>query len=450
MSTSDTLPKSIRYCIIGAGIHGLSTAWHLARELKARGTGDGSDIVVIEKSEAGAGPSGIACGVVRNNYFQPAMRELMAHSVEIWEANAEAFEYHPVGYLQISYDEMRDDVATIHEQQQAIGYESVFIDGEAETHAYMKGIFDDWRATGVTSVLHEKKGGYAHNMATVNGLLAKVEAEGVSVVAGTLVTELVVDGGAVTHVVTRQGTESATIAVDHVVAAAGPWVPKLWEMLDLPDTTDIVVGDRTFTEPTWKFWALQEGTLGVDPGYLMNNDGDMPPVVHVDADATLCDEDGNVLVEGKWGIYYKPDFNFGGVQGGYMPYRVEKPWREVAIDPYGPASPDFIVGEDFRAIWAAALSHCQQRFEGKASLMSHAPSGGIGAFTPDSFPVFDTFCDNVYVIADSNHGFKMVGVGALVARELCGDTQGLLEPFRYSRYALGKLHPESNSPYPWS
>ena len=450
MSTSDTLPKSIRYCIIGAGIHGLSTAWHLARELKARGTGDGSDIVVIEKSEAGAGPSGIACGVVRNNYFQPAMRELMAHSVEVWEANAEAFEYHPVGYLQISYDEMRDDVATIHEQQQAIGYESVFIDGEAETHAYMKGIFDDWRATGVTSVLHEKKGGYAHNMATVNGLLAKVEAEGVSVVVGTLVTELLVDGGAVTHVVTRQGTESATIAVDHVVAAAGPWVPKLWEMLDLPDTTDIVVGDRTFTEPTWKFWALQEGTLGVDPGYLMNNDGDMPPVVHVDADATLCDEDGNVLVEGKWGIYYKPDFNFGGVQGGYMPYRVEKPWREVAIDPYGPASPDFIVGEDFRAVWAAALSHCQERFEGKASLMSHAPSGGIGAFTPDSFPVFDTFCDNVYVIADSNHGFKMVGVGALVARELCGDTQGLLEPFRYSRYALGKLHPESNSPYPWS
>ena len=211
-----------------------------------------------------------------------------------------------------------------------------------------------------------------------------------------------------------------------------------------------MVGDRTFTEPTWKFWALQEGTLGVDPGYLMNNDGDMPPVVHVDADATLCDEDGNVLVEGKWGIYYKPDFNFGGVQGGYMPYRVEKPWREVAIDPYGPASPDFIVGEDFRAVWAAALSHCQERFEGKASLMSHAPSGGIGAFTPDSFPVFDTFCDNVYVIADSNHGFKMVGVGALVARELCGDTQGLLEPFRYSRYALGKLHPESNSPYPWS
>ena len=450
MTNPGTLPESIRYCVVGAGIHGLSTAWHLARELKARGTGSGDDIVVIEKSAAGAGPSGIACGVVRNNYFQPAMRELMAHSVEVWDANAEAFEYHPVGYLQISYDEMRDDVLTIHEQQKAIGYESEFIDGEAETHAYMKGIFDDWRATGVSSVLHEKKGGYAHNMATVNGLLAKVQTEGVTVVSETLVTELVVDGGAVTHVVAQQGAESSVIAVDHVIAAAGPWVPKLWEMLDLPDTTDIVSGGTTHTVPTWKFWALQEGTLDVHPGYLMNNDGDMPPVVHVDADATLCDEDGNVLVDGKWGIYYKPDFNFGGVQGGYMPYPVEKPWRDVAIDPYGPASPDFVVGEDFRAVWAAALSHCQERFQGKANLMSHAPSGGIGAFTPDSFPVFDTFCDNVYVIADSNHGFKMVGVGALVAKELVGDAQGLLEPFRYSRYALGKLHPESNSPYPWS
>ena len=440
------VPESVRYCIIGAGIHGLSTAWHLARELKARGSGDGSDILVVEKSHAGSGPSGIACGVVRNNYFQPAMRELMAHSVQVWESDPKAFEYHPVGYLQISYDEMRADVATIAEQQAAIGYESVFVEGEQETFNYMKGIFDDWRCTGVTSVLHEKKGGYAHNMATVNGLLAKAQAEGVNVVTDTLVTELAINGGAVSHVVTNRGL----IQVDHVVAAAGPWVPKLWEMLDLPETTKIVLEGEIFEFPTWEFWALQEGTLDVDPGYLMNNEGNMPPVVHVDADVPLYDEDNNLLVDGKWGVYYKPDFNFGGVQGGYMPYPVERPWRDVAIDPYGPASPDFVVGTNFRQVWAAALSHCQERFGGKASLMSHAPSGGIGAFTPDNFPVFDTFRENVYVIADSNHGFKMIGVGALVAKELVGETQALLEPFRYSRYAMGRPHPVSNSPYPWS
>ena len=71
------IPSSTKYLIIGAGIHGLSTAYHLALELKNRGLGSGKDILVIDKSGIGAGASGIACGVVRNNYFQPAMRELM-------------------------------------------------------------------------------------------------------------------------------------------------------------------------------------------------------------------------------------------------------------------------------------------------------------------------------------------------------------------------------------
>jgi hypothetical protein len=56
----------------------------------------------------------------------------------------------------------------------------------------------------------------------------------------------------------------------------------------------------------------------------------------------------------------------------------------------------------------------------------------------------------VYVIADSNHGFKMIGVGELVANELvCGASEPLT-PFRFSRYAEGNLHPVSNSQFPWS
>ena len=30
------LPGQVAYVIVGAGVHGLSTAWHLAKELKAR------------------------------------------------------------------------------------------------------------------------------------------------------------------------------------------------------------------------------------------------------------------------------------------------------------------------------------------------------------------------------------------------------------------------------
>ena len=73
-----SLPTKAKVVIIGGGIHGLSTAWKLSETYKNPG-----DIVVLEKKDTAAGASGIACGVVRNNYFQPAMRELMAHSVSI-------------------------------------------------------------------------------------------------------------------------------------------------------------------------------------------------------------------------------------------------------------------------------------------------------------------------------------------------------------------------------
>src|SRR5215216_8050371 len=120
------LPTRASYVVIGAGVHGLSTAWHLAKELRARGRGSGEDVVVLDKTGVGAGASGIACGVVRNNYYQPAMRELMAHSVSVWERDPAAFSYHPVGYMQISPEVMHEQVASIARQQKEIGYPSVF------------------------------------------------------------------------------------------------------------------------------------------------------------------------------------------------------------------------------------------------------------------------------------------------------------------------------------
>jgi len=106
-------PSRRKYVIVGAGIHGLSTAYHLAQLLKAKGRGDGRDIVILDKRGVAAGASGIACGVIRNNYYQPAMRELMAHSVQLWESDPEAYSYHPVGYIQLGPKAMREDIAGI-------------------------------------------------------------------------------------------------------------------------------------------------------------------------------------------------------------------------------------------------------------------------------------------------------------------------------------------------
>ena len=173
-----TFPNKAKYVIIGAGIHGLSTAWHLAQKIKKNGNGSDNDIVVIEKNEIASGASGIACGVVRNNYFQPAMRELMAHSVNVWENNATDFKYNSVGYLQISPEVMHQDVSTIYEQQKAIGYDSEFIEGEKDCSNYMKTIYHDWQAKEITSVLHEKKGGYAFNKDSILANGKKAEKHG--------------------------------------------------------------------------------------------------------------------------------------------------------------------------------------------------------------------------------------------------------------------------------
>jgi glycine/D-amino acid oxidase-like deaminating enzyme len=445
------IPSQSKYVIIGAGIHGLSTAYHLALELKAKGQGSGSDIIIVDKSGLCAGATGIACGVIRNNYFQPAMRELMAHSVKVWESDPKAYSYHPVGYMQISSESMHQDVATIYEQQQAIGYQSTFVEGTDDCTKYMKNIFSDWRAQGITSILHEQPGGYANNTIAMEGLAQKVKSEGVSIISGVTVTGFKQDAtGSIQAVETDQGN----INTDYVVIGAGPWAKQFWDMLEMPKTISIKnpeTGEMTTDVPMWVYWSLQEGTLGVDPKLQVTNDGKLPPVIHVDTDAPLySDADGALITDEMWGIYYKPDFHFGGVQGGAAPFIVDKPADTVAVDPYGPESPEFIVGEEFTNMWVSALAHCQERFSGTIPLFKQEPSGGIGAFTPDSFPVFDKVRDNCYMIADSNHGYKMLGVGKLVAEDICGETSALLEPFRFSRYAEGKLHPVSNSPFPWS
>jgi methylglutamate dehydrogenase subunit A len=444
-----SMTEHARYVIVGAGIHGLSTAWHLARRLRASGRGDGGDVLVIDKTGVAAGASGVACGVVRNNYFQPAMRELMAHSVQVWESDPEAFAYHGVGYVQLAPEVMRADVEQIYAEQRAIGYDSELVVGERACRDYMTGMFDDWRAPGISVVLHEKRGGYANNVASLKGLAAKAEAAGVTIRTGVAVTGLTVDGGAVRAVRTDHGE----IHCDHLVIAVGPWIRDLWAMLELPEHIPVTGPDGTVypAREMWTYWALQEGVLEVDPREFRDNRGELPPVLHVDSDQPLHDDvDGSLITDELWGIYYKPDFSFGGVQGGAAPVRIARPAGDVAVDPYGPASPEFAVGEDFVRMWTSALAHCHGRFAGKRGRYRREPSGGLGAFTPDSFPVFDVFRENAYVIADSNHGYKMLGVGDLVARELLGEPSALLAPFRFDRYRTGRLHPTSNSPFPWS
>jgi len=437
-----TIPAQSRFVVVGAGIHGLSTAYHLAKELRARGLGSGGDIVVLDKTGPGAGASGIACGVVRNNYFQPAMSELMQACVEVWESDPAAYHYNPVGYIALGAAVQEPDLVATFERQERIGYRSELIVGAAEVDAHMKGLFPDWRAQGVTACLHEHQGGFAFNLDSVLGLVGKCESEGVAIHSGVEVQDVELGSDdAVTAVLTDRGRIEVG---EQLVLAPGPWAKPFWAMLGLPEEIDVRTpsGEVVEGRPMWTYWNLQEGEIQVDPLMFATADGGAPPVIHLDSDAPLYTDDGELVTDELWGIYYKRDRH--GVQGGASPLVVD---ADVELDPYpqttnvDPAFPD---------MWCAALSHAMSRFEGCRASYANARSGGVGAFTADNFPVFDHLKPNVYGILDSNHGYKMIGVGREVAKVLVGEHSSLLYPFRFERFATGDLHPVSHSPYPWS
>ena len=429
---SSAMPTSIPTLVIGAGVHGLSTAWHLAQR--------GEHVLVIDKTDVAAGASGIACGVIRNNYFQPAMSELMAACVEVWESDPETLHYHGSGYIALGPPAQESDLIAVHERQQRIGYPSELYLGEEEVAQHMRELYGDWRAPGLTVCLHEHAGGYAFNRESMLGLAEKARAAGAEIHTGVEVTGFELDDS---NAVTAVHTSAGDIVPEQVVIAVGPWVPHLWAMLGLPERIDVRQPDGEVKSdlPMWTYWYLQEGEIAFDPARFITDDGRSSPVLHVDSDQTLRDDDGRLISSDPWGVYFKPDRD--SVQGGAQPLELG---HAIEIDPY----PTGTVEPGFPDMWCAALSHCLGRFEGMRPKYRQVRSGGAGAFTVDNFPVFDYMRPNVFVAADSNHGYKMIAVGREIARVLAGEHSTLLHPFRFERFQTGDLHPVSHSPYPWS
>lgn len=435
------LPESIDYCIIGGGVNGLSTAWHLARRLKEKGQSAGSQIIVLEKSDTGAGASGIACGVVRNFYFSPAMCELVKLSVEVWEEDPESLAYNPVGYIAAVPKEQVIDLEHIYRRQREIGYKSELHLGENACSQHMKAMYGDFHCEGIEGVLHEHDGGFSTPPKAVQGLTKKVEEQGIRLYRGVEVLGFDLQGGAVRGVRTNHGT----IRPGLVVIGAGPWARHFWRMLDLPPIARLKAPDgRIFERAMFTYWSLREGSVRTEQPYR-KDDGKPGPVIHLDHSIPLIDPDTKQQIHpGPWGIYWKQDAT--GVQGGGLPIPLGE---NVNIEPYGRANHDMDV--EFQRYFGAGLAWAMDRFRGNGRAADvPRPNGGIGCFTPDNYPIIDMVNSNTFFIADSNHGFKMLGAGKEVAAQIFEGRRRSLYPFRLARFEEGDLHPTSHSPFPWN
>jgi glycine/D-amino acid oxidase-like deaminating enzyme len=113
------LPKTTKYLIVGSGVHGMSTAWHLAMEL-----GSGEDIVLVDKTRPGAGATGIACGCVRNFYMTEPLHGLVRESVDVWNYDPVLFGFQQVGYVSCGEENQIAEYEKIHASQNSVGYNS--------------------------------------------------------------------------------------------------------------------------------------------------------------------------------------------------------------------------------------------------------------------------------------------------------------------------------------
>ena len=445
----EPLPASARFVVVGAGIHGLSAAYHLARALETSGRGTGGDVVLIDKQGPGAGASGLACGCIRNMYMTEPLHAILRASAEVWESDPVNFGFQQVGYVSVGEENQVDEYVRIHRSQNDSGYPSDLYVGD-DAKRFLRSVWPDFKTEHCDVALHEHRSGYAGTHMAMWGLDQKCRQWGVRRVYGPAVTGYATDAsGSVTAVETDQGT----IACEQVVIGAGAWTPQHWAWLGGPASLDLHYPDGRVVEDAdmWTYWKLLEGEVFLPDGVdFRTADGRDAPVLHVELMDTPVDGPDGSRIKDDFYVYVRyaaERVGRPGLQGGTIPIQLGP---TAQVEPYGHLSDVHQSEPWFPDYFCSALGMIMERFEGLRPHFKERRSGGIGAFTPDNVPIFDSIVDNAYVIADSNHGFKMIGVGKLVAQQLLsGETPPELRPFAFSRFEEGATFGAGTTNSPW-
>jgi sarcosine oxidase, subunit beta len=279
------LPSRASVVIIGGGVMGLSTAYHLA-------SAGVTDVVLVERSELGSGSTCKAAGGVRAQFSDAVNIELGARSLRTFETFAATFgqeiDLHQVGYLFLldqpeQVEAFEKNVAL----QNELGVPSRLVD-VAEAKALSPLVSTE----GLLAAAYSPTDGHCTPESVVNGYATAARRAGARLVRNCAVTGIDSTGGFLTRVVTERGA----IVTDTVICTAGAWSKQVGSMVgvDLPVeplrrqvlTTEPIPGldrDTPFTiDFTTSFYFHGEGRgllLGMSdphetPGFKLDESDD--------------------------------------------------------------------------------------------------------------------------------------------------------------------------------
>jgi sarcosine oxidase, subunit beta len=218
-SPPEPLPPYASVTIIGGGVMGVSTAFHLAR------AGVGS-VLVIEQDLLGSGSSAKPLGGVRATFSDPGNIVLAQRSLEAFERFGAEFGVdiglRQVGYLFLCRTEtaMAAVEASTELQNRLGGSSEMVSPGRA---AQLNPFIDPSVLLGAS---FSSRDGYAQPGQVVHGYADAARKLGVIFSEHTEVTAIDIDDGMVTAVHTSRGV----VRTDTVICTAGAWSQRIGEM----------------------------------------------------------------------------------------------------------------------------------------------------------------------------------------------------------------------------
>ncbi|HEX6210976.1 MAG TPA: FAD-binding oxidoreductase [Methylomirabilota bacterium] len=249
-----TSPATADVVIVGAGIMGVSTAYHLARRRAGR-------IVVVERDDVCAGSTALASGGIRHQYANRIGIELTRHSIVTYERFEEEFGVDPRfrqhGYLIVVSTEAEQAQAERNVAlQRSLGVDVRLLSPEETRRRFPYLATEDLR--GAT---YSPRDGYADPYLATTAIAARARELGVTIRTGCEVVGFSRTSGRVEGVVTSAGAVAAPV----VVIAAGAWTGVVGRLAGVEIPVAPLRRSKFITAP-FPFEAIPEATpFVIDP-----------------------------------------------------------------------------------------------------------------------------------------------------------------------------------------